>query len=659
MKRLLLFFIAFIFGISVYGQNKFTYPIEVGKISKSSGQITLRGITSGTSVIYVSTTGALTMPTVTLMGTDTIATKAYSRSHGGGGSTDTTNLSKRIDNATFADYVIYKSGAIIYAKPTVESGYIAYVDTNITSVLRRCINEVGTGDIYHRKIHIKAGLYQNMDSVYVNVAYVTIEGDGMYSTILKLKNHFDHNQNWGFPCWFTLGEGDYITFRDLQLDGNASHQVYHRIQPAQGCDGDTCTTARIWAIGNRLWIGSGWVQTDYTLVENCYLHNITQMGIQIQKGIGTIVRDCLFRDIGENPVTVCRYTSNSLIERCIIEGGGAGTASGGVGVSLYGTDNVAREIIVRNSTTSQGIAAGLGMEGGSGYGPLRNKFIDCEVSGNSRMTVGILMASYTRSCVIKDCKIDNLSYSDGMSMYIRLDSGSLITNNKISRCAGSGPAFYACNATTVSNNDFSTTGWSNVVLVYYGGLGTTNSIFRGNIITSPGHAPITFQTNCTNNIFMDNIINSNQPIGYNATATGTIWMNNYGVYLGNWLNTTGLFSTTATATSDGTTTGILKEGNQNVTVTSSNANYIVCLPAASAATIGTKVTGQVGANGFELRVAATQAITVYINSVTTNVEAAIPANSSFEVNCIDATHWILKAWTATGELIVGIIPDGV
>lgn len=118
-------------------------------------------------------------------------------------------------------------------------------------------------------------------------------------------------------------------------------------------------------------------------------------------------------------------------------------------------------------------------------------------------------------------------------------------------------------------------------------------------------------------------------------------------------------NTNATATADGTTTGVLGIGSQDVTVTSANANYICCLPAIDVTYIGLKICGQVSANGFELRVAASQAGTVYLNNVTTNVEAAIPANSSFEVTCIDATHWILKAWTNLGAEITAIIPDAV
>jgi len=121
----------------------------------------------------------------------------------------------------------------------------------------------------------------------------------------------------------------------------------------------------------------------------------------------------------------------------------------------------------------------------------------------------------------------------------------------------------------------------------------------------------------------------------------------------------GLYKTTATATDDGLTTGLLPRINNSYTITSANANHIICLPTTGTLTVGSKIYGSVGANGFELRVIAAQAGTVYINEVTTNVEAAIPANSFFEVECVDATHWILTATSNLGAVITAIIPDAI
>jgi hypothetical protein len=120
----------------------------------------------------------------------------------------------------------------------------------------------------------------------------------------------------------------------------------------------------------------------------------------------------------------------------------------------------------------------------------------------------------------------------------------------------------------------------------------------------------------------------------------------------------GLLGMTATATSDGLTTGQLIYSYQNIIISSSNSNYICCLPITNTGTIGLVISGQVGSNGFELRPHASQAGTVYINNVTTNVEAAIPANSTFEIRCVDATHWLLKVWAADGTYSAPI-PDAI
>jgi hypothetical protein len=75
--------------------------------------------------------------------------------------------------------------------------------------------------------------------------------------------------------------------------------------------------------------------------------------------------------------------------------------------------------------------------------------------------------------------------------------------------------------------------------------------------------------------------------------------------------------------------------------------------------VGTVIRGYVGANGFELRVAVADATTGKINDVTTNVEAAIPATTFFEVACVSSTQWILTATTKLGAVITAIIPDAV
>lgn len=118
--------------------------------------------------------------------------------------------------------------------------------------------------------------------------------------------------------------------------------------------------------------------------------------------------------------------------------------------------------------------------------------------------------------------------------------------------------------------------------------------------------------------------------------------------------------TAATAAVDTLSAGAqLSAITQFVTVTSGGAAYKLMLPPTTASTVGMVIRGWVGANGFELRVAAVDAATVKLNEVTTSVEAAIPAETFFTVQCISATQWILTATTKLGAVITAIIPDAI
>lgn len=113
------------------------------------------------------------------------------------------------------------------------------------------------------------------------------------------------------------------------------------------------------------------------------------------------------------------------------------------------------------------------------------------------------------------------------------------------------------------------------------------------------------------------------------------------------------------ATSNGLTTGQLTGADQFVTITSSDANHIASLPKGADTPIGTIIRGMVNATGFELRVHPDDVTAVKINDVTTNVEAAIPADTSFKIEFISATEWILTATTKLGAVVSAIVPNAV
>lgn len=113
------------------------------------------------------------------------------------------------------------------------------------------------------------------------------------------------------------------------------------------------------------------------------------------------------------------------------------------------------------------------------------------------------------------------------------------------------------------------------------------------------------------------------------------------------------------ATSDGLLTGQLTGADQFVIVTiTTDANDIISLPKGASTPIGTVVRGMIAATGFEMRVHPDDATTVKINNITTNVEAAIGADTSFYCELISATEWILTVFDNLGAQ-TNPVPDAV
>lgn len=73
----------------------------------------------------------------------------------------------------------------------------------------------------------------------------------------------------------------------------------------------------------------------------------------------------------------------------------------------------------------------------------------------------------------------------------------------------------------------------------------------------------------------------------------------------------------------------------HATVTSSDANHIVILPAP---VVGKQIVIDVGATGFELRSSTPASISINGGSGA-NAESAIPANATCFLTCISATAW--------------------
>lgn len=105
-------------------------------------------------------------------------------------------------------------------------------------------------------------------------------------------------------------------------------------------------------------------------------------------------------------------------------------------------------------------------------------------------------------------------------------------------------------------------------------------------------------------------------------------------------------ATARTATADGTGDGTIADGTSHVTVTSSDANYIIVLPTPTPGTVVRLVNG---GTGYELR--SSDPATIAINGGTgAGVESAIAANTLTVCVCTSATTWICTDHASNGAV---------
>ena len=569
------------------------------------------------------------------------ATPKYVLDHAG--STDTTSLSNRINSKISADYIIEKIGSTYYARP--KGTYVAYSGSNFKTVIENAIGQLTSGGV----IYISAGLYDNLAPIVISKDYITIQGAGKYLTKLKLKASADAGGSFPYTGLIQCIGYNYFTLRDIQLDGNGANQTL--------VDNGASGTGRLFGVR----IGYNGSTTTNALIEDCYIHDFPVNGIQTYNSSNNIIRNNISKNNYWNDISV--YSDANTIVEGNITGG-----SSDVGISVGGVDLVVRNNQIGNTTGTHGsVNSRWGIEIGlvdESPSSARINIINNTISG-ANIYRGIATNEDPINCMISGNTLTGMTLPN--SLGISLVNGPsywTITNNKIVGLNGQSILLYGVSYNKVSDNDISA--GTGACAISVDGNSSYN-IITNNRLESKYGIEVTPGSNY--NFLSDNYIKSlnggGQDVIDGGMGTGNSWVNNIGYNLYGTLNRkiqeTAQNNNLLTATSDGLTTGIVVPGSQNITVTSNtNDVYIISLPAASSATIGTRITGLlVGSKICELRVQAAQATTVYINGVTTNVEAAIPAGSSFEVIQIDATHWILKAWTALGAPITAIVPDAV
>jgi hypothetical protein len=545
----------------------------------------------------------------------------------------TSDVQTQLDAKINADYVIEKVGSTYYARSS--GSYTAYSNTSASVVINSAMGQLTSGGV----IFIKGGLYDNMDVLKVPYSNIVLQG---VKNLTKWKLKASADVGVGYGLGFINLSNDaiagsppvnYITIKDIELDGNGANQTL--------IDNGAGTTARLSGV-----YSDSHAITNITIT-NCYIHDFACFGIILTNASDGIIQDNKFEHNYWNAVTIAGG-SKITIDNNYIHG------SGDVGIASYGADIVISNNFINGMDGAHGSFNskwGIAFEGGS---TARNKILLNTVTATA---LGISAAEASTNCEISDNYIHDLvgTFIQGINLTGAVNI--LVSNNKIYGIDGWGILVGTTTYSNILNNNIHAITTGNAIRIMTGSL--YNNI-NGNNVYCPGGAGILFDSGANYNYIVNNIINGvNADPGneFSDSGTGNIYINNYLVQSGKWFQGTGAVNNAITATSDGLTTGLISLGSQNITVTSANANNIICLPTAGATTIGMKITGIVTSNGCEMRVIAAQATTVYLNNVTTNVEAAIPANTYFEVICVDATHWILRAWTMLGAPITAIVPD--
>lgn len=528
--------------------------------------------------------------------------------------------------------------------------------TESTTALQAALNACDSGTVY-----IPEGYYLTGTLVVPN-DNITIKGDGKYLSTLKLKNEADAGDARGDLIY--LAGADNVTIRDIGLDGNMSNQT--------AIDSPGTVTANSVGVYARDSVTN--TATNNLLIQDCYIHHFAQSGVIWYVGDGCTVEDCVvtYNGWGDIEFYGTLPGTEQITKNGFILNNTTGH-TGNISIDVYGSSMTVQGNIILPMDGAYGTTdypRGIQIEGATSWITPTNILIkDNIINGGGYTLMGIVGGPRLKSCsiqgnIISDLDYQSLTGDDSYGIWLKGDTASIISDNHIIRYAEDQDLYHGimledCMNTMVSSNIIKDATNRGIYLDNSDSCKVNNNIVECH---ATYYGPIRLLADCANNVIKDNILITHSPYVVDiVTDAGTdnAIIGNYSTYLTSQLPSNVVTKMTRTASADGTGAGIIKPGSQFVTVTSANADYICCLPSASALTVGTVIKGIVGANGFELRVAAAQAATVYLNGVTTNVEAAIPANTSFEVTQVDATHWILKAWTALGAEITAIVPDAI
>lgn len=451
-----------------------------------------------------------------------------------------------------ADYVIEKVGSTYYARPGFKSGLPAYSNTSFNTVITSAMGQLISGG----GILIKRGLYDNLDFITIPYDNITIEGQGKYATVLKLKPSADAGTSSTSGLLGTTHSG--VIVKNLQLDGNGTNQT--KID-----NGSTMTAILVGVIAN----GSN------CIVENCYIHDFTRYGTYCgSTADNNIIRNSRFVDNYWNGITYDVGTNGGKIINCYISGGGD------VGISIYGTGHTVSGCTVKDVTGTNGSQNsywGIGAENDGSTFASKMKIINNTVTG-AGMSIGINCSGNTTNTDIEGNYVHGLNTPiSGFAYGISLASGS--SNNSIKNNFIWDIKWNAIKLTSAdSNSIISNHCWD----IGMGGTGAAGEALNlsGNNNTIISNTFKGYQmgidiTAGTGNIILANTVYGMTVLDIWDDGTSTVKSGNYGVKVGALLPTTGQMRRSVT----GNTT--IDWRDYLVSYASLTATRTVTLPSAS------------------------------------------------------------------------------
>jgi len=521
--------------------------------------------------------------------------------------------------------------------------------TESTSAIQAALNACGKNGV----VYIPAGRY-NVRTLVVRNNNTTIKGDGKYQTILRLVNNADAGNARGDLIW--LNGRDNVTIKNIQLDGNMTNQTAL----------DTPGTVTANSVGIYAYDSTAYTPTNNVKVLDCYIHHFAQTGIVWFIGDNCHVENCIVTHNGWGDIEY--YGSNASLGQYTRNGfilNNTTGHSGNISIDVYNSSTTVQGNIILpmdgvNGTTDY--PRGIQIEVASSWITPTNILIkDNIINGGGHTLMGIVAGPRTKNCSIQGNIISGLNYQsptndDSQGIWLKGDTASFVSDNHVIRYPTDPRLYHGitledCLGTTVSTNNIKNVTNRGIYLDNSDSCKVVNNVVE---CKTTYWGAIRLLSGSDNNVIKDNVLithSANVVDVISDAGTNNKITNNYSTFLGTKLPDNVVDRLAVTATSDGTGTAIIKPGSQTILVTSSNSAHICRLPVANASTIGTIIRGSVGANGFELRVAASQSSTVYLNGVLTTGVGVIPANSSFEATQADATHWTLKCWGQYGQYI--------